>query len=181
VWTKSADDRAFLRELSYEIVASVATSELEDFDTLIARYFARPVPPRTCLTFRAPPSPAQITPAVPAVISAVLNMLLMEVLETAQYDQSEVVMLGLKRLFRRRGAHPNELVTLRAASASRPVSLFMIVYIYTQPVGIRVPLSQLAEVAYQAASIYGLDEARADDLVPMVIGRLSTGISPHAH
>jgi hypothetical protein len=176
VWSKDADDRAFLHELSYEIVASVATSELDDFNTLVARYFANPDPPMPRRTYGTPLCQPNLTPVVPAVITAVLNMLLMEIQETAQYDQSDIVKRGLKRLFRRRGTHPNERVSICAASKLRPRELDLIVYLYTLPVRIRVPLTRLAEVAYETARLYRLDEACADALVPTVIARMSMGL-----
>lgn len=46
MWTQSSDDRAFLRELSREIVAAVAAMALNDFDTLSGLYFANPNSPR---------------------------------------------------------------------------------------------------------------------------------------
>lgn len=174
MWTKDTDDQAFLGELAYAIIASVAPSELNDFNALMSHYFANPNPPRV-RHHRTPAYTIQLTPVTPAVITAVLNLLLMEIQEAAQYDQSDIVKLGLKRLLRQRGAHPNERIALRSANKLQAKALDVIVYLYTRPVAIRVPLDQIIEVAYEAAHIYGLDEAQADELVPIIITRLSLG------
>lgn len=177
LWTKSADDRAFLRQLSREIVAAVVPSELEEFDALIGRYFANPCPPRSRqrLPPGAVPGRTPVTVAVPAVLTALLNLLLMEIEEVGQYGQPEAATLGLKRLLCRGGARGHERIWLSCAGRSGPRVLALTVYIYTQPVAVTVALTRLAEVAYEAASVYGLDEDAADALVPAVIARLSLG------
>lgn len=176
-WTESADDRAFLRQLSREIIAAVAPAELEEFDSLIAGYFANPCPPRPGRRRKsdAASGPTPLTPATPGVLSALLNLLLMEIQESGPYDLPDVARLGLKRLLRQRVTHSHERIWLPPAGKHGQRALALLVYLYTQPVAIRVTVTRLAEVGYQAAGIYGLDDASADTLVPAVIARLSLG------
>lgn len=175
-WNKSADDRAFLRELSREIVAAVAPTELDDFETQIARYFADPSPPsvrrRGRAASKAEQAGALLTPVVPAVLGAALTLVLMEIQEAAQHDLPEVIKLGLKRLLCEPGSRPHEQIRLARDGQGGPPALILTIFIYTLPVGVRVPLSRLADAAYETARIYGLSDASADLLVPIVLARL---------
>lgn len=176
LWIESPDDRAFLRELSREIVATVAPAELADFDAQIACYFACPHPPTTqhrlTTTARGAAASRPLTPVVPAVLSAVLTLLVMEIQETAQVELTDVIKLGLKHLFRQHGFRPKALGRrLRLGKLELP-AMTLVVYIYTQPVAIRIALSHLTDVAYETASIFRLDDARAEVLVSAIIARL---------
>ncbi len=175
MWTEDPDDRAFVRELAYQVIASVAPGELGDFDRSMAAYLAQPTPPwpRSCR--QRSPWQSRLAPVAPAMITAVLNLLLIEIEDVAQYDQSEIVKRGLKRLLRRRGAHPNERLTLRSGSRLQETQLALTVYLYTLPVSIALPISRLADVAYEIANIYGLDLVRADELAAAVLARFCLG------
>lgn len=172
MWTKDVDDRAFLRELTFDIIAAVAPEELSSFTALIDSYFAGPTPP-----IERSREQGHLTPIAPAVLVAVLNLLLIEIQNAAQYDQTEIVMLALRRLFRQRGLRPYERAELRPSSATGDPELSLCVLLYTRPVAVVVPLSRIAYVAYETASLYGLRPSRADALVPLAVSRLILGQS----
>lgn len=173
MWTTDADNRAFLCELTYEVIAAVAPEELEDYAALVAVYFANPAPPRCRRPPGGPARAARLTPAAPAIMVAVLNLLVFDILYAAQYDRSGVVMLALKRILRQCGAHPHERAAL-CAGAEGPV-FSLVVLLYTRPVMVEVTLSQITHVAYEAARIYGLSADQADRLVPLAVSRLILG------
>lgn len=173
---RDSDDRAFLCELAREIIAAVAPEELGDFEELIAAYFADPAPPRHTRAQMAG-RPGRLTPVAPAVLSAVMSLLALWIEREAQYDRVADIKAALKRLLRYEQMHSSELVEIRPGDRLSFAELRLVLRLYTRPVAVRVPLDLISHFAYKTARLYGLNEERANALVPLAVARLILGPS----
>lgn len=181
VWTKNADDRALLRDLARAVVAVTAVEDLDDFDMLIDRYFASPIPKIPIPLHRDPAADAQPPPRVaevaPAVVSVLLTLLVFKIQEAVPTDQIDVVRAALRGRLRLRRNRFNSGMRVKPATATLPQRLSILVYIYTLPVQITIPISELISTAETTGRVYRLDEEQAAILAHAAVSRLCASAS----
>jgi hypothetical protein len=177
----SAEDRAFLRALARDVVALKAPNELDAFESLVARYFAHPLPQGVPQRFGGPPrlnrfSRPCVSEVVPATLVAVLNFILLE-LEMTSFDAPrEGIWQGLKRVLLQGWVLPGEGLQLRRGATGIGEQLRVVVYCYSLPVGAVFEVHELLDIVESTSAIYGLDEDLRRGLGQAVLARLCRNV-----
>jgi hypothetical protein len=178
MWTMSVDDRPFIRQVVYTIIADKASEEINEFDALMARYFERPLPPTPrSLRGAAHARPLQGQPRMsevaPAVLVALLSFVMLELEEASQRAPIDGLKAGLKgMLWHGAGGRTGAGMWLKAATKDRVEQLNIIIYCATMPVGVSIPTYRLREIAYETAYVYGLSEAQSEELSQAMVDHL---------
>lgn len=174
-WLAHAEDQAFLREMSRDIVAMAAIDELDRFDAFVDMYFQNPTPPTDPRSKAKGGQPALVsTPRIatvtPAAIMVVLNYLIFEAEEASLQAPTEGIKHGIKRLLRHGATLPGEGIWLLKAG-SRDQRLRMLLYAYTLPLSVTVATAEMVAMAATAGGVYGLPAHQCVVLSNAVLAR----------
>ena len=106
MWTESSISRELIEEISKNVVVEVAPEEEDMFDELMGEYFQNPTPPDLSakpkddpLAFGVNEMLFAITPAVAAMVDAVLNHVATEFIKAAKGESKESIKKIVKKLF----------------------------------------------------------------------------------
>jgi hypothetical protein len=163
MWTDTTENRAFVTELSKEIVAEVAPEELALFDQLVTDYYQNPAPPD--LTHRADDDAlgfglgevlTAASPAATAMVSAVLGFVMQQAINAFHDESSDFIRSKVKGLFKR-----DKDKDQPSAGDALPFT--------------RQQLKQARELALQEATRYGMEQAEAERMADALLRRLALG------
>lgn len=182
MWTTSVDDRVFIHQVVYDIIAYVASEEIDEFEVLVARYFANPTPPtprslRGGVSARLRSGRPCISEVAPAILVAVLSFMMLELEEASQRAPIEGLKAGLKGMIWRGAGRSGAGMWIRAATKALPEQLTMIIYCATMPIGLTITTASVREIAYRTAQIYGLSEDQCVALSHAVLDRLCRNVT----
>jgi hypothetical protein len=104
----TTEDRKYIEDISKSIILEVAPEEFDLFDELAEEYYQHPSPPNLSASQKADPLAFGLggllvpaTPAVLAMVSAVLTYLATEFIDVAKKEGADVVRQKTKELFTR--------------------------------------------------------------------------------
>lgn len=166
MWTESLEGRKLIQEIAKSIVLDFAPEEMDLFDELVSEYFHDPTPPDLTTSPQDDPlgfglSEALIaaTPAVAAMVNAVLNHVLSESIRAAKEESAEVVKKKVKNLF-----HPEKEAEKPAKKDDGEI----------RPLN-KEQLEQVKKLARKQAIQFGIKPDKAEKMANALIGSLALG------
>jgi hypothetical protein len=157
MWTDTEEGRAFIAELSKDVVSQVAPEELDLFDDLVQEYFDDPTPPDPeeaasddALGFGLGGALFATTPAVAAMANVVLGFLLTEVINIARDQAGGMAVEKLKVYF----------LSRRESSTDSPP-------LTTEQ------LAKVKQLASDQAKAFGMDDDEAKKMADALVGSLA--------
>lgn len=155
MWTETDEGRAFIEELSRNMVADVAPEELDMFDELADEYYEDPSPPDAsaeasddALGFGMSEMLIAATPAALAVAGSVVSFVVQEAIGAASDEALGAV---LRRVFKK-----------EQAPADAP-----------PPTLTKEQLEQVNRLALEQAQAFGLDPDTAQKMAQALVGTLA--------
>lgn len=159
MWTETTEGRKFIKDISKHIVAESAPEELELFNELIAEYFADPTPPDLtdsgsddALAFGIGEVLVAVTPAIAAMVTAVLTYVLTEATEVIKVESAEKIKKRIKNIFSPEKKDKED--------SDRP-----------QPLT-KDQLEQVKKLARRQAKKFGMEPAQANKMAEALIGAI---------
>jgi len=164
MWTQTPEGRKLIQEISKGIVIEVAPEEMDLFDELVMEYFQDPTPPDLSakpkddpLGFGLGEVLVAATPAVAAMVNAVLNHLMTESLNAAKEESAEVVKKNIKMLFNPQ--KKDEKPAKKDDKEVRPLN--------------KEQLEQVKKLAWKQAIKFGIGSEKAEKMANALIGSLA--------
>jgi hypothetical protein len=157
MWTDTEEGRAFIAEVSKNVVSQVAPEELDLFDDLVQEYFDDPTPPDPeeaasddALGFGLGGALVAATPAVAAMANVVLGFLLTEVINIAKDQAGGMAVEKLRAHFSTRG---------ESGTGSPPLTTEQLV--------------KVKQLASDQAKAFGMDDDEARKMADALVGSLA--------
>jgi len=164
MWTQSSEGRKLIEEISKDIVVEVAPEEIDLFDELLMEYFQDPAPPD--LSTKPKDAPLgfglgevliAVTPAVAAMVDAVLNYLVSETIKAAQGESAALIKRKVSGLFN--PERKDETTSKPGRDDVVPLT--------------REQLEQVKKLARKQAIKFGIGPDKAEKMATALIGSLA--------
>jgi hypothetical protein len=150
-------------------------------DKLIEGFFANPLPPGVPQHYGGSqnitrPLNPRLSEVAPAVLAAVLNFFMLELDMASQQAPEAGMWMGLRRVLWRGWVLPEEGFHIQPARKGDVERLRIVVYCYTLPISLVVPMYELYDIIETTAQIYGLEEPLCKGLGRAVLSRLCRNV-----
>ena len=166
MWSDTAEGKQLVQELSRQVVSETAPEELDLFDEMLQDYFVSPQPPAPStvagddqLGFGIAGLLVAATPAAAAMVGAVLNFLVAEVVKAAKDESSTLIKQKIQALFSTQKSGPGS-----SAGKTHP----------EVPPLTPDQLKKVRQLAQQQAQKFGIDAAQAANMANALVGSLAT-------